>query len=162
MTSTSIDARGLSSPAVAEIADTLSLLLADVFTLYVKTKSFHWHVTGRHFRDDHLLLDEQAGQVLAMTDDIAERARTLGAPTLRSVGQIARQRRLADNDSPDLSATDMLRALLDDNVQLVAFLRSAHGVCDRHGDVATASLIETWIDESERRAWFLREITQSR
>ena len=148
--------------SVAEIAETLRPLLADVFALYLKTKSFHWHISGRHFRDDHLLLDEQATQVFSMVDDIAERIRKMGGTALRSIGDIARNQRLKDSDDERLLATDMLRDLLDDNRQLTRFLRLAHDVCDRHRDVATASLIENWIDESERRAWFLSETTRER
>ncbi len=141
-------------------ADALRPLLADVFALYVKTKNFHWHISGRHFRDYHLLLDEQAAQVLAMTDEIAERARKLGGTTLRSIGDIARHQRLRDNDADAVGALDMLCELRDDNRQLTRSLRLTHEVCERHDDVATASLIENWIDESERRSWFLREIAQ--
>jgi starvation-inducible DNA-binding protein len=148
--------------SVAEIAETLRRLLADVFALYLKTKSFHWHISGRHFRDDHLLLDEHAIQIFSMVDDIAERIRKMGGTALRSIGDIARNQRLKDNDDERLLATDMLRDLLDDNRQLTRFLRLAHDVCDRHRDVATASLIENWIDESERRAWFLSETTRER
>ena len=146
--------------ATTEICDALRPLLADVFALYVKTKSFHWHISGRHFRDYHLLLDEQAGQIFAMTDVIAERARTLGGTTLRSIGDITRHQRLRDNDTAPVGARAMLCELRDDNGQLTRSLRSAHTLCARHDDVATASLIENWIDESERRSWFLRETTQ--
>ncbi|SPE39896.1 Ferritin Dps family protein [Candidatus Sulfopaludibacter sp. SbA3] len=149
---------GLSVHAMPEISGELRRLLADVFGLYLKTKSFHWHMTGRHFRDYHLFLDEHATQIFAMTDAIAERARKLGGATLRSIGDIARHQRFADNDDAQLSPGDMLSELRDDNTGLVRFLRGAHGVCDKHGDVATTSLIETWIDETERRAWFLSEI----
>ena len=148
--------------SVPEIAETLRRLLADVFALYLKTKSFHWHISGRHFHDDHLLLDEHATQIFSMVDDIAERIRKVGGTALRSIGDIVRNQRLKDNDDERLLATDMLRDLLDDNRQLTRFLRLAHDVCDRHRDVATASLIENWIDESERRAWFLRETTRER
>jgi len=148
---------GLGEEAVAAISETLRPLLADVFCLYVKTKNFHWHMRGRHFRDYHLLLDEHAEQIFAMTDEIAERARKLGGTTLRSIGDIARHQRLKDNDREGLSAHDMLADLLDDNRQLAGFLRSAHELCERHGDVATTSLIEVWIDQTERRAWFLSE-----
>jgi len=150
----------LGHTATTEICDALRPLLADVFALYVKTKNFHWHISGPHFRDYHLLLDEHAGQVLAMTDEIAERARKLGGTTLRSVGDIARHQRLRDNDVEAVGALAMLCELRDDNRQLTRSLRLAHEVCDRHDDVATASLIENWIDESERRSWFLREIAQ--
>ena len=150
----------LGATAVAEICDALRPLLADVFALYMKTKNFHWHIGGRHFRDYHLLLDEQAAQVFAMTDEIAERARKLGGATLRSIGDIARHQRLRDNDAEAVGALEMLCELRDDNRRLTRSLRSAHEVCDRHDDVATASLIENWIDESERRSWFLQEIAQ--
>ncbi len=146
--------------ADTEICDALRPLLADVFALYVKTKNFHWHISGRHFRDYHLLLDEHAAQIFAMTDEIAERARKLGGTTLRSVGDIARHQRLRDNDADAVAALDMLCELRDDNRQLTRSLRLTHEVCERHDDVATASLIENWIDESERRSWFLREIAQ--
>ncbi len=148
----------LGSTAVTEISGALRQLLADVFALYMKTKNFHWHMRGRHFRDYHLLLDEQAGQLFAMTDDIAERARKLGGTTLRSIGDISRHQRLKDNSEESVMPKDMLAELRADNQQLTRYLRSAHEVCDKHNDVATASLIETWIDESERRAWFLSEI----
>jgi len=147
----------LSREAVSEISSALRELLADVFSLYVKTKNFHWHIAGRHFRDYHLLLDEQAGQIFAMTDDIAERARKIGGSTLHSIGDIARHQRLKDNDEETVGPERMLSELRDDNLQLARFLRSAHELCAAHNDVATTSLIETWIDETERRAWFLRE-----
>ena len=148
----------LGTRAATEICDALRPLLADVFALYVKTKNFHWHISGRQFRDYHLLLDEQAAQVFAMTDEIGERARKLGGATLRSIGDIARHQRLRDNDADAVGALDMLCELRDDNRQLTRSLRLTHEVCERHDDVATASLIENWIDESERRSWFLREI----
>jgi starvation-inducible DNA-binding protein len=152
------DARtDLPADAVDEIARSLNVLLADMFALYVKTKNFHWHVSGPHFRDYHLLLDEQATQIFATTDTIAERVRKLGRPTLRSIGDIARRQRVADNESDDSAAREMLAELLQDNVELTVNLRNAHALCDRHGDVATASLIETWIDEAEQRTWFLAE-----
>jgi len=144
--------------AINEISETLKQLLADVFTLYVKTKGFHWHITGRHFRDYHLLLDEQAEQIFVMTDDIAERARKIGGFTLRSIGDISRHRRIKDADDGSLLPRQMLSELRDDNAQLTGFLRSAHEVCARHNDVATTSLIEGWIDQTERRNWFLTEI----
>ena len=150
----------LGNTAATEICDALRPLLADVFALYVKTKNFHWHISGRQFRDYHLLLDEQAAQVFAMTDEIAERARKLGGTTLRSIGDIARHQRLRDNDADAVGALEMLCELRDDNRQLTRSLRLTHEVCERHNDVATASLIENWIDESERRSWFLREIAQ--
>jgi starvation-inducible DNA-binding protein len=143
---------------VAEISAALRHLLADVFSLYLKTKNFHWHMAGRHFRDYHLLLDEQAGQIFAMTDDIAERARKIGGSTVKSIGDIARHQRLQDNDDDRVSANRMLTELRDDNAQLTRFLRAAHEICAGHHDVATTSLIETWIDETERRTWFLTEI----
>jgi starvation-inducible DNA-binding protein len=149
---------GVSEAAVAEISEALRQLLADVFALYMKTKSFHWHVRGRHFRDHHLLLDEQAAQIFAMTDDIAERARKLNATTLRSIGDISRHQRLQDNDAEVADAPEMLTELREDNQRLAGFLRAAHELCDRHNDVASTSLIENWIDETERRTWFLREI----
>ncbi len=148
----------LGSTAVTEILGELRQLLADVFALYLKTKNFHWHMRGRHFRDYHLLLDEHAGQLFAMTDDIAERARKLGGTTLRSISDISRHQRLKDNNVESVTPKDMLAELSADNQQLTRFLRSTHEVCDKFNDVATASLIETWIDETERRAWFLSQI----
>src|SRR5262249_49240050 len=145
----------LSAKGVAAIAQELRQLLADVFALYVKTKNFHWHMSGPHFRDYHLLLDEQSDQIFAMTDDIAERARKLGATTLHSIGDIARHQRLKDNDEEFVAPQQMLAELRDDNQQLTKSLRAAHEVCDEHNDSATASLIENWIDETERRTWFL-------
>ncbi|NEH58138.1 DNA starvation/stationary phase protection protein [Rhizobium leguminosarum] len=150
----------LSTNAITDISAALTALLADVFTLYVKTKNFHWHMSGPHFRDYHLLLDEQAEQIFAMTDDIAERARKIGGTTLRSIGQIARQQRLLDNDADFVTPEDMLSELREDNVQLVSLLREVHDLCDEHNDVASASLIENWIDEAERRTWFLFETTR--
>jgi len=155
---TSAGAADLKREAVVEISSVLRELLADVFSLYVKTKNFHWHITGRHFRDYHLLLDEQAGQIFAMTDDIAERARKIGGSTLRSIGDIARHQRLKDNDRDGIAPREMLSELRDDNLQLTRFLRAAHEICARHNDVASTSLIETWIDQTERRVWFLGEI----
>ena len=151
-------AASLGSQAVAEITGALRPLLADVFALFVKTKNFHWHIHGPHFRDYHLLLDEQAEQIFAMTDDIAERARKLGGTTLHSISDIARHQRIKDNNDESVSAEDMLAELRDDNRHLTASLRAAHEVCERGNDVATASLIEVWIDETERRTWFLSEI----
>jgi starvation-inducible DNA-binding protein len=148
----------LSREGVAEISTTLRQLLADVFALYVKTKNFHWHMSGRHFRDYHLLLDEHAEQIFAMTDDIAERARKIGGTTLRSVSDISRHQRLKDSDEQSLSPKEMLEEVRSDNRELTRFLRSAHEICEKHNDVATASLIETWIDETERRTWFLSEV----
>ncbi len=146
--------------AVLEISRALKALLADFFSLYVKTKNFHWHVRGRNFRDYHLLLDEQADQIFAMTDVIAERARKLGGTTLRSIGDIARNQRLKDNDNVDVGPEAMLFELREDNLQLANFLREAHALCGRHGDAASTSLIEVWIDQTERRTWFLTEIVK--
>jgi starvation-inducible DNA-binding protein len=148
----------LTRDAVAQISSDLRQLLADVFALYVKTKNFHWHMSGPHFRDYHLLLDEQASQIFAMTDDIAERARKIGATTLHSISDITRHQRLKDNNKEAVSPQEMLGELCADNQNLTRSLRSTHEVCDRHNDVATASLIENWIDETERRTWFLSEI----
>jgi starvation-inducible DNA-binding protein len=146
--------------AVSGLAEALNLLLADSFALYMKTKNFHWHMSGPHFRDYHLLLDEQADQIFATTDIIAERVRKIGATTLRSIGDVARLQRIADNDDAFVGASDMLRQLLDDNRQIVESLRETHDMCERHRDVATASLLETFIDEGERRIWFLFEATR--
>ena len=151
----------LSGNAVEEISSNLRRLLADVFALYVKTKNFHWHMSGQHFRDYHLLLDEQATQIFAMTDDIAERARKIGGTTIRSISDIAKNQRLKDNNKEGVSPQEMIRELCEDNQQLTRCLRAVHDICDRHNDVATASLIEVWIDETERRTWFLAEITQA-
>ncbi len=148
----------LGEKAVEEISEALRHLLADIFALYVKTKNFHWHMSGKHFRDYHLLLDEQAEQIFAMTDDVAERARKIGGTSLRSIGDIHKHQRLEDNDEEEISPKEMLAALCDDNRQLVAYLRETHEVCEQHNDVATTSLIENWIDQTERRAWFLSEI----
>jgi len=148
----------LSRSGVMEISSALRQLLADVFALYLKTKNFHWHMSGPHFRDYHLLLDEQSEQIFAMTDDIAERTRKLGANTLHSIGDIAKHQRLKDNNEEFVAAADMLAELCTDNQQLTRFLRATHEICDKHNDVATASLIENWIDESERRTWFLLEL----
>jgi starvation-inducible DNA-binding protein len=148
----------LASKGVAAIEGELKQLLADVFALYVKTKNFHWHMSGPHFRDYHLLLDEQSDQLFAMTDDIAERARKIGAATVRSIGDIARHQRVRDNNNEFVAPHEMLAELCGDNQQLTRSLRAAHAICDEHNDVATASLIETWIDETERRTWFLFEI----
>jgi starvation-inducible DNA-binding protein len=149
---------GLSGEGVAEITTELRPLLADTFALYVKTKNFHWHMTGRHFRDYHLLLDEHAEQIFDMTDDIAERARKLGGTTLHSISDIAKHQRLKDNNKESVSPEDMLREIHSDNRDLTRFLRATHEVCEKHNDVATASLIENWIDQTERRTWFLWEI----
>src|SRR5208283_1878804 len=148
----------LNGDAVVEVSGALRKLLADVFALYVKTKNFHWHMSGSHFRDYHLLLDEQGEQVFAMTDVIAERARKLGGTTLRSIGDISRHQRLKDSDDEGMAPQYMLAELCKDNQLLTKSLRSAHELCDEHDDVATASLIENWIDETERRTWFLSEI----
>src|SRR4051812_11688272 len=150
----------LSQDGVVEISDTLRQLLADVFALYVKTKNFHWHMSGHHFRDYHLLLDEHAEQIFAMTDDIAERARKIGGTTLHSISDVSRHQRLQDNNEEFVTPNEMLTELCNDNQELTRSLRSTHEVCDRHNDVATASLIETWIDETERRTWFLSEVTR--
>ena len=151
----------LSGDAVEEISSNLRRLLADVFALYVKTKNFHWHISGRHFRDYHLLLDEQSTQIFAMTDEIAERARKIGGTTIRSISDIARNQRLKDNNKEGVSPQEMIGELCKDNQQLTRSLRATHEVCDRHNDVATVSLIEVWIDESEKRTWFLAEIMQA-
>lgn len=145
-----------------DIAAALTGVLADMFALYLKTKNFHWHLSGPHFRDYHLMLDEQADQIFSTTDAIAERARKVGGTTLRSIGQIHRIQRLLDNDADYVTAPDMLAELADDNRRLTGFLRAAHEVCEAHNDVASTSLIEVWIDEAERRSWFLYEATRSR
>lgn len=150
----------LGANAVRDISVSLNALLADMFGLYLKTKNFHWHMSGPHFRDYHLLLDDQSGQIFATTDVIAERVRKLGGKTLRSVGHVARLQRVTDNDAQCVTAHDMLAELCEDNAQLVIRLRDAHALCDDHGDVASASLLETWIDEAEGRVWFLRETLQ--
>jgi len=147
----------LGANANRDIPAALRALLADVFALYVKTKNFHWHMSGSHFRDYHLLLDEQSGQIFAMTDDIAERARKIGGTTLRSIGHIAREQRILDNDADHVDPQDMLAELCSDNQQLTREMRRVHELCDEYGDVATASVLENWIDESERRVWFLHE-----
>jgi starvation-inducible DNA-binding protein len=152
----------LDRKGVTEISVELRKLLADVFVLYTKTKNFHWHMSGRHFRDYHLLLDEHADQIFAMTDDIAERARKIGGCTLHSISDISRHQRLKDNNDEFVLPRDMLAELSDDNQQLTRFMRAAHRVCDEYNDVATASLLEVWIDQSERRTWFLSEIVGDR
>ncbi|WP_164937482.1 Dps family protein [Bradyrhizobium guangxiense] len=152
----------LGANANRDIPAALRALLADVFALYMKTKNFHWHVSGSHFRDYHLLLDEQGEQIFAMTDDIAERARKIGGTTLRSIGQIAREQRILDNDADYVDPQDMLAELRSDNQQLTREMRRVHELCDEHGDVATASLLENWIDETERRIWFLYETGRGR
>lgn len=146
--------------AVKDIAGALNALLADVFSLYLKTKNFHWHMSGPHFRDYHLLLDDHGDQIFAMTDDIAERVRKLGETTIRSVGHIARLQRIADNDAEYVTPKDMLSELREDEKALILSMRAAHSLCDDAGDVATASLVETWIDKSQRRHWFLFEATR--
>jgi starvation-inducible DNA-binding protein len=146
--------------SVKEIAGALNKLLADVFALYLKTKNFHWHMSGPHFRDYHLLLDEHADQIYAMTDPIAERIRKVGGTTLRSIGHISRLQRIKDNDAEFVDAQDMLAELREDNQNLTARLREVHEVVDELNDIATASLIENWIDETERRAWFLYEASR--
>ena len=150
----------LEPSATRDISATMNAILADVFALYLKTKNFHWHMSGPHFRDYHLLLDEHADQLFAMTDPIAERVRKIGGLTLRSIGQISRTQRVLDNDAEYVEPLDMLAELADDNKTMTARLREAHNVCDEHRDVATASLIEVWIDETERRTWFLFEATR--
>ena len=150
----------LGANATRDVSAALNLMLADVFALYLKTKNFHWHMSGPHFRDYHLLLDEQSDQIFAMTDPIAERVRKIGGQTLRSTGHIARLQRVQDNDAEYVSPLDMLAELREDNKQLAASLRETHGVCDEAEDVASASLIEVWIDETERRTWFLFEATR--
>src|SRR5437868_4918244 len=146
--------------AVRDISGALNIVLADMFALYLKTKNFHWHVSGPHFRDYHLLFDEQGEQIFATTDDIAERVRKIGGVTLRSIGHIGRLQRVLDNDADFVTPLDMLAELRDDSKQLVASLRETHAICDEHEDVVTASLIENWIDEAERRTWFLFEATR--
>jgi len=150
----------LRANAVPEISGALNILLADMFALYLKTKNFHWHVSGPHFRDYHLLLDEQADQLFATTDVIAERVRKLGGTTVRSIGHIARLQRVLDNDAEYVTPLDMLAELREDNARLVDRMRETHGVCDERGDIATASFLEVWIDEGERRAWFLFEASR--
>jgi len=145
----------LHAGAAKEVGGAMNRILADVFALYLKTKSFHWHMSGPHFRDYHLLLDEQADQIFAMTDVIAERVRKIGAPTLKSIGQISKNQRVLDNDADYVEPSDMFAELRQDNTTLAANMREAHAICDKHRDIATASLIEVWIDETERRAWFL-------
>ncbi len=147
----------LGREGVTEISEELRHLLADVFALYLKTKNFHWHMSGRHFRDYHLLLDEQAEQIFAMTDDIAERARKIGGKTLHSISDVSKQQRLKDDNRESIPPEEMLAELRADNRELTRFLRVTHEVCEKHNDVATASLIENWIDETERRTWFLSE-----
>jgi starvation-inducible DNA-binding protein len=147
--------------AVRDLSGALNILLADMFGLYLKTKNFHWHVSGPHFRDYHLLLDEHGDQIFATTDTIAERVRKIGGTTLRSIGHIGRLQRIEDNDADFVTPMDMLAELRDDNKRLVARMREIHDLCEEHGDVATASLLEVWIDEAERRTWFLFEATRA-
>src|ERR1700730_19247281 len=151
----------LSGDAVVEITRELRKMLADVFALYLKTKNFHWHMSGPHFRDYHLLLDEQGTQIFAMTDDIAERARKIGETTIRSVSDISKHQRLKDNNAEGVPPQDMLAELRADYQEVTRNSRSAHELCEKHNDVATASLIENWIEETERRTWFLSEIIGS-
>ncbi len=153
-----IQAGGIPAEGATAITNALNAILADLFALYIKTKNFHWHMTGPHFRDYHLMLDEQAAQVLDTIDPAAERVRKIGRPTLRSVGDISRHQRIADNDAERVSPSGMLTALRDDSLLLLSALRDAHGVCDDHGDIATASQIENWVDEAEGRIWFLTEL----
>jgi starvation-inducible DNA-binding protein len=155
-----LEPSGLESRVIGEIASGLTVVLADMFALYIKTKNFHWHVSGPHFRDYHLLLDQQSEQILAATDAIAERVRKIGETTLHSIGHIARLQRVADNDEGYVAPEDMLAELLEDNRQLAVNLRGVHGFCDAGGDVAGASLIENWVDEAELRAWFLYEASR--
>jgi starvation-inducible DNA-binding protein len=152
----------LTPEAVRDLTGALNAILADVFALYLKTKNFHWHMSGPHFRDYHLLLDEQADQLIGMTDPIAERVRKVGGTTLKSIGQISQLQRILDNDADFVTPLDMLAELRGDNRQLVVKLREAHGLCDEHEDVASASLLENWIDETERRVWFLFETARVR
>jgi starvation-inducible DNA-binding protein len=152
----------LTRSATKDISGAMNALLADVFALYLKTKNFHWHMSGPHFRDYHLLLDEEGDRLFAMTDPIAERIRKIGGLTIRSIGHIARLQRVLDNDAEYVDPTDMIAELAEDNQTLAARLREAHNVCDEHRDFATASLIEGWIDETERRTWFLSEIKRGR
>lgn len=150
----------LPKEAVQQLSGALNALLADVFALYLKTKNFHWHMSGPHFRDYHLLLDEHGDQIFAMTDDIAERVRKIGGTTIRSIGQISKLQRILDNDADFVTPQDMLAELHEDNKALTLSMRAAHDLCDDTGDVATASLLENWIDETQRRSWFLFETTR--
>ena len=150
----------LSADATSAVTEVLNPLVADAFALYVKTKNFHWHVTGPHFRDYHLLLDEQGDQIFAMTDMLAERVRKIGGNTLRSIGHITKLKRITDNDAAFVPAVDMLRELMEDNKSFTASMREAHDVAGRHNDVATTSLLEVFIDETEKRTWFLFEATR--
>jgi starvation-inducible DNA-binding protein len=150
----------LPAEAAKEIASALNFLLADILSLYMKTKNFHWHMSGPHFRDYHILLDEQADQIYAIADSIAERVRKVGSTTLRSIGHIARLQRVMDNDADYVTPLDMLSELRDDNLQLAANMREAHGICEAHGDIGSASDLETWIDEVEERIWYLFEASR--
>ncbi|WP_144578887.1 Dps family protein [Agrobacterium sp. DE0009] len=150
----------LGADATKEISGALTKLLADVFALFLKTKNFHWHMSGPHFRDYHLMLDEQGEQIFSMTDEIAERARKIGGTTIRSIGHISREMRLLDNDADFVAPNDMLAELRDDNVTLISLLKETHALCGAYGDIATASLLENWLNETERRAWFLFECTR--
>lgn len=150
----------LGEAATRDISAALNLTLADVYALYLKTKNYHWHMSGTHFRDLHLLLDEQSAQLFAMTDPLAERVRKVGGRTLHSIGHISRLQRILDNDADFVTPLDMLAELCEDNRTLTAYLREAHGVCSEHRDIASTSLIEQWIDESEKRSWFLFEACQ--
>jgi starvation-inducible DNA-binding protein len=150
----------LEPKAVKDITGALNKLLADVFALYLKTKNFHWHMSGPHFRDYHLLLDDHGDQIFAMTDDIAERVRKIGGTTVRSIGHIARLQRIADNDAEYVTPEDMLSELHEDEKALVLSMRAVHTLCDDAGDVATASLLENWIDQTQRRSWFFFEATR--
>jgi starvation-inducible DNA-binding protein len=152
---------GLHPDATRDLTGALNLLLADLFALYFKTKNFHWHLSGRHFRDYHLLLDEQATQIFAITDTVAERVRKIGGGTLRSIGHVGRLQRVLDNDADYVTPLDMLAELREDNAQLAVRMRETHGLCEEHGDVASASLLEVWIDEAETRVWFLFEATRA-
>jgi starvation-inducible DNA-binding protein len=152
---------GFGANAIRDISGALNVVLADVFALYVKTKNFHWHMSGPHFRDYHLLLDEQSDQIFAMTDVIAERVRKIGGQTLHSIGEIARLKHISDNDAPYVTPQDMLAELREDNVDLVKRMRETHALCDEHGDMATTSQLEVYIDETERRAWFLYEASHN-
>jgi starvation-inducible DNA-binding protein len=147
----------LSAEAVHNILEALKILLADAFALYLKTKNFHWHMSGSHFRDYHLMLDDQSEEILSMTDAIAERARKIGGTTIRSIGQISRLQRVVDNDAAYVEPSDMIEELRNDNAVLTKNMREMHSLCDKFGDVATAGLLENWIDESEKRTWFLFE-----
>jgi len=151
----------LGSNATRDISGALNVLLADIFALYLKTKNFHWHVSGPHFRDYHVLLDEQAKQIFTVSDDLAERVRKIGGTTLRSIGQIARMQRVLDNNAEYVTPLDMLAELRDDNMQIAANMRETHELCQQHQDVATASLLENWVDEAERRVWFLFEASRN-